>query len=56
LLVLAFRTDVAIRMRLTIAIDARIEKAVTIVIRTAVARRWFNSCNRQEPAVISRGT
>jgi len=40
---LAFRTDVAIRMRRTIAIEVRTETAMTTVISTVTARRWVNS-------------
>ena len=36
---LALRTDVAIRMRRTIAIEVRTETAMTTVISTVTARR-----------------
>ena len=37
--ILTFRTDVAIRIRRTMAIEERKATIITIVIRTAMARR-----------------
>lgn len=46
--ILAFRNDVPIRIRRTIAIDVRMERTITNVIRIAAARKWSSSWKKQK--------